>query len=503
MKITRRILRPVAALGSGLGVGLAQPDWGIWPLAFIALVPAFWAMNGVGFRGRIALGWWLGTAATMTTPWLPGAEGFSSYFGLSGLAGGLAALAVAQLFGAGSMMFFAGLAGDGGGGAVRGALRMAGAWIAAEWLRATLFTGLPWMLLAYSLQPVPHLAQLASIGGVLTVSGALVLCNAATAHLFNGSPRKAVWTVWAIGLALLVVPMSRTLGPISEGQVVLDPKGMKTGTGSTLRVSLVQGAFPADRRYQPGGTAEALGRLASETRALGPADLVVWPESSMNAVWPENQHVLVHAMRSMATSWLLFGAPRAENGRVYNSAVLVGPGAVPSGAHDKVRLLPFAERFPWPFSLRPGDLSAGDSARGLDLGTTRIGPLICYEILFEDLARYQVSQGAGILVNLSNEAWFYSKRAMRQNLAAAVFRSIELNRPILRATNTGLTAAIDSRGRVVAQLPPERLGGLAVRVRPASEHTVYYRFGYAIPAAISIWVAVLATVRALKGRAGS
>lgn len=509
MMISRRIsglsARPGAALVSGLAMGFAQPDWGLWPLAFIALAPLLWAIHGVGLRGRLALGWWFGTAATLTTPWLPGAIGFSNYFGLSPILGSLAALAVAQLFGAGSMMLFAGLSGDGAGACVRRALQMAAAWIAAEWLRGLLFTGLPWMLLAHSLQPVPALAQLASVAGVYSVSGALVLCNAAAAEFWIGSSRRDALTIAAIGFALLVVPIGRVLVPLQEGKVSVDPNHRTSEPGPGLRVSLIQGASRPERRYRPGSTALTIEQLVGQTRALGASDLVVWPETALRVLWPENKQLIADVMPSLGAPWLLLGVPRAEAGRFYNAAVLVGAETISSGAHDKVRLLPFAEKTPWPFTAKPGDLTAGASPRTLELetpssGATRIGPLICYEILFGDLTRSQVSQGAGILVNLSNEAWFGSTRAMRQNLAAAVFRSIEVGRPVLRATNSGLTAAIDARGRIAAQIPPEQPGGLAVRVRPGTESTIYTRWGYMFPAVVSIGVMLLPVARRRRPR---
>lgn len=499
MIISRRIRRIAAALASGLGMGFAQPDWGLWPLSFVSLIPLLWAMRGVGLWGRVGIGWCFGTAATMTTPWLPGAVGFSNYFGLPVAIGGLAALGVAQLFGAVSMMLFAGLAGDDQTSPLRSGLHIAGSWITAEWLRCVLFSGLPWMLLAHSLQPVPMFAQLASWGGVFSVSGALVLCNVSVLHIWSDTNRRQGFAVGAIGLSLLTLPMIRTWGPLEEGAIDVNSEESSPVGGSALHVSLIQGSLPSDRRLPSGNNEARMARLVAVSRGLGPVDLVVWPESAMTAVWPANRGLLAQAMQRMDTTWLLLGAPRSEEGRLYNAAVLVGSDAAPLGEHDKVRLLPFAERAPWPLAHRTGDLTAGTTPTPLELARTTVGPLICYEILFEDLARAQVEGGANVLVNLSNEAWFASTGAMRQNLAAAVFRGIEVGRPVLRATNSGLTVAIDARGRVVAEIPPDLEGGLSVVVQPAYGKTIYYRFGHWFPIVVALWVTTAVSRRLLRG----
>ena len=116
-------------------------------------------------------------------------------------------------------------------------------------------------------------------------------------------------------------------------------------------------------------------------------------------------------------------------------------------------------------------------------------PLICFEVLFADLAREHVDQGAGLLVNLSNDGWVAGTGGPEQHLAAAVLRAIELRRPLLRATTTGISAAIDPAGRVVAVLPENRAGRLLLDVRPGRRSSFYARWGDVVG-----WVALASAV---------
>ena len=150
------------------------------------------------------------------------------------------------------------------------------------------------------------------------------------------------------------------------------------------------------------------------------------------------------------------------------------------GYHDKVHLLPFAEYVPHPFP-RPGpgrlETAPGTAPRVLAFGRTGIGPLVCYEVLFAPLARRLALDGAGVLANLSNDAWFGRTGAVEQHLAASMYRAIETRRPLVRATHTGVTGAFDAWGRLVARLRTDEPGALAVDVLPGTGASVYVRVG--------------------------
>ena len=199
-----------------------------------------------------------------------------------------------------------------------------------------------------------------------------------------------------------------------------------------------------------------------------------------------NEDLVGSATGDLGPGYLLVGSPRVEGAtrpRLYNSAVLFGPERRIRGSHDKQRLLPFAEYWPWPLDGLdlPGVVTtAGGRPQVLVAGDVRLGAMICYEVVFSELAHALARDGAEILVNLSNDAWFGTTGAIEQHFAAAVFRAIETRRPLLRSTNTGITAAIDAAGRVVARLPPEHAGALEVEVLPSRASTWAVRLGGAV-----------------------
>jgi apolipoprotein N-acyltransferase len=142
------------------------------------------------------------------------------------------------------------------------------------------------------------------------------------------------------------------------------------------------------------------------------------------------------------------------------------------GRYDKTHLLPFTEVVPpllAALGVRGGHSAAGESIAPLEWNDTKLGILICYELLFPELSRELLRQGAGVLINPSNDVWFDDTAGPQQMLAAAVLRAVATRRPLLRATPTGITAAIDARGRVVAQLARGDARALVVDVWPLCE----------------------------------
>jgi apolipoprotein N-acyltransferase len=230
-------------------------------------------------------------------------------------------------------------------------------------------------------------------------------------------------------------------------------------------------------------------------------DLLVWPENALPVLLPANAHLVEDVLESLPArpARLLMGAPRSARDRpgvVFNSAMLFDAAGRPLDAHDKVHLVPFTEYLPVPFSALDSGrswLAAGASPRTLELEQgVRLGPLVCYEMLFAGLARELVAEGAGFLVNLSNDGWFGGTAGAEQHLAAAVLRAIELRRPVLRATSDGITVAIDAGGRMVGRLPSAAPGALVVDVVPARHPSVGMQAGRWLPLAAGVGLILLA-----------
>jgi apolipoprotein N-acyltransferase len=494
----------VAAAASGVMYALAQPNWGIWPLAGLCMVPLFRALAGASNRRRILLAYITGSIATAIATAVSGAVGAVAYFGMPLWAGALCALAIGQFFGAGSFVLFAVLAGDPSRShPALASLRVGAAWAAAEFVRSQLFTGLPWLLFGYALVPVPELAQSAVYGGVFLVSLWLAAFNSALARALRRQDlAPALATALGIAVCVAWIGIASTSDsslapptPPAPGAIRTVEEGEPTG-GDAIRVRAVQASIPDAWRRSSPGTVRAMEQLVELSGSSSDIDLVIWPENAVSALLPLNEQILGNTLIPLGPSvrHLIVGAPRADPevpGRLLTSAFLIGPDRQLVSHHDKVHRLPFAEYTPWPFSmlgLRGPETSAGTEPTVLVVGAIGVGPLICYEVLFPELTRRLVRDGAQILVNLSNDAWFGSTGAVAQHLAGAVFRAIETRRPMLRSTNTGITVAIDAQGRIVARLPMNTLGALEVEVTPNRELTPYVRTGD-----IVAWGALLGT----------
>jgi apolipoprotein N-acyltransferase len=187
-------------------------------------------------------------------------------------------------------------------------------------------------------------------------------------------------------------------------------------------------------------------------------------------------------------AFLLFGSPsyRIENRKVnhYNSAYLLSPSGNIAGKYDKIHLVPFGEYVPFGEILKLGSLGegignfkAGGEVITLSMPRGRFGVLICFEIIFPDLCRRFVRNGANFLVTLTNDAWFGRTSAPHQHLAIATFRAVENRVFIARAANTGISALIDPRGSIVGRSGLFTEEALSGTIRLATEKTFYTRYG--------------------------
>jgi apolipoprotein N-acyltransferase len=252
-------------------------------------------------------------------------------------------------------------------------------------------------------------------------------------------------------------------------------------------VSLLQGNIEQSLKWRPElleRSLETYLRLAREY----PAELVLLPETALpttlDALPSGYLKSLKEAAASKAGDILLGIVTRDQSGGYFNSAVGLGPGTTQS--YSKSHLVPFGEFTPrfleWTMSLMHIPMSnfgrgAGDQPP-LALAGERIAVNICYEDVFgEEIIR--ALPAATLLINLSNTAWFGNSLAQPQHLQIAQLRALETGRVMLRATNTGMTAAVSPEGRVIARLEPFSVGALQVVVRGRSGSTPYARWGNA------------------------
>ncbi len=436
-----------------------------WWLQFLGAMLLAWRVGGTQTRWRGAvLGWLYGTAwLTVATAWL-----YISMHRYGGLDAWLAALAVLALsaflslyLGATMAAFVAWRRGQ----AAIDALLFAALWFVAEWARGTLFTGFPWAAAGYAYLDGP-LASLAPWCGVYGL-GAVAAGLAAWVALSRSTKAAAIALV-ASGLVL-------------GGSMLVGVHDFTRSAGS-MPVTLLQGNVPQNEKFLASNLIRQLSWYGGEL-GVAPDGLVVAPETAiplLPSMTPKDYWNDLRAGFNRPGRAALVGVPLGDNEQGYTNSVVglsaqTMGGAMPSYQYSKHHLVPFGEFIPTGFHwfVRLMNIPLGDFNRGgLDQASfealgQRIAPNICYEDVFgEELAVRLVDEARAptLFANLSNIGWFGQSLAVEQHLQMSRMRTLEMQRPMIRATNTGATVVIDHRGHVTASLAPYKQGVLHASV---------------------------------------
>jgi apolipoprotein N-acyltransferase len=367
-------------------------------------------------------------------------------------------------------------------------------WVALEFLREFLLTGFPWATLGYSQHNWLRMVQSADLFGVYGLSYLIVLSNATVAECFFLKNKKPSQNRPGKTLAVLIVLL---LGNYAYGDWCL--KQNPDARAETLSVAVIQGNVPQELKWRPENqisTVRTYRNLSLQAGIDEAKDLIVWPEAAMPFYFQDGGPLAesVAELTAEANTSLLFGSPayRRDSGalRYLNSAFLLSAEAEVQGRSDKIHLVPFGEYVPLgkflPFVNKLvagiGDYSPGE-INPLPIGGHRLGVLVCYEVVFPELAREYVRQGSDLLVNITNDAWFGDSSAPWQHLAMARFRAIENRVWVARAANTGISAFISPSGRVVKQTSLFETAFLTSEVGLGSRPKLYSHMGDLIPGA--------------------
>ncbi len=416
-------------------------------------------------------------------------------------------------------------------GLVRLSLALALCWYLLEWAYACALA-FPWLAISAALAPWPLFLQSAEYLGAYGASALWLLgaellflallkpCPPVAQALAKGGgygffghfclalKQKAQTLAWQSPQSLkrgriLAASLGLILmgGLLCQGLYALGQNPLESGPGGadTMAALMVEGNVEQNQKWLPAFQRETLSlyerlsregleRLRAKDQTASP--LVIWPETALPYFFG-TRPLLDAVARDFARASgcpLLLGAPGLEKmpGEkepwVFNRAFLLGPDGQSLGFYDKEQLVPFGEYLPdWlklPFLEAllqgVGVYHAGRGAKPLRYGSLALGMLICYESIFPWLARERTAQGANILVDISNDGWFGTSPAARQHLWLTVGRALEQGRWIIRATNTGISAVIDQRGRIVHQGGQFQAGSLAARARLLEGFTLYH-----------------------------
>lgn len=356
-------------------------------------------------------------------------------------------------------------------------------WISIEWLRSIGMFGFTWGDLGYSQFKVLPLIQIAGVTGIWGVSLILAMSNAALASLAGARKTKA-GSGAAFGQVFLVVLI--TLGVTVFGLAV----ERQPLTGKPIRAAVIQGNINQDAVQDLAyceNVWNTYGRLTLDASSRG-ARLILWPESVIPGCPgrnPADQLKLRSLARATSANLLVGGHDEDNDGKVYNSALLISPQNGLLGKYAKVHLVPFGEFVParrfMPFMKNYRatlfDTCPGPGWNLLDTGSYKLGTAICFESIFPGIARRLTQSGAEVLCVITNDVWFGRSPAAEQHMSKSVFRAIENRRYLLRAASTGVSAIIDPRGRILDSQDIFRRKVIVETVRLQSGETFYTRHG--------------------------
>ncbi len=335
-------------------------------------------------------------------------------------------------------------------------------WVALEYLRSFLLTGFPWAYLGHTQYLNLPFIQMADTTGVYGLSFVILSVNAALFAVLHQWPKKT-FPFKEVTITVLIL-----LGFLIYGYVKMKHVDRAVARSPSLKVGLVQGNIDQSIKWNESFQLETLKiyRRLSLRVAEDKPDLIIWPETATPFFFQDAKEYqpIVLEIPEKTNAFLLFGTPfyRIEKGKVnyYNSAFLVSPSKKLIGKYDKIHLVPFGEYIPLKKLLSfiesslgegIGNFKPGKGIVNLSLPQGKFGVLICFEIIFPDLCRRFVKGGADFLVTITNDAWFGRTSAPFQHLSIATFRAIENRVFIARAANTGISAFIDPKGKIVKQ----------------------------------------------------
>ena len=442
--------------------------WLLWPLALAALL---WLIRDCRPRAALLGGWLFGFGHfvaglywTVISTHVYG--GAPAWLGVS------LCLSLSAFLALYPALFAAGLQWLGGIRSPWVLLAAPALWLLSELVRGWFFSGFPWFAGGYVLVGTAF-ASAAALVGVFGLSAMLLLWAVALLRIIVAAGAQR-YLAAAISLLL---PLLALLLPA--------PSSWVAASGAPIKVALIQGNVPQEQKWLAHMRAPTLARYREMSLAATDAQLLIWPEVAVTLPYDAVRDSYLFGLgqqlaRREATA--LVGITIREDGLPYNSVVAIG---AQQGRYDKRHLVPFGEYFPIPDWLRPimdvlgtpySDLGFGAAQQqAISVAGQRLSISICFEDVFgEEIALD--ARGAGLLVNMTNDAWFADSTAPHQHLQIARMRALETGRPMLRVANTGITALISGDGELLERTAQFQTVTLATTVQAVTGNTPYMRY---------------------------
>ena len=463
----------------------AFPVSGLWYLSFIALVPFFYALDSANNHCQRSFFGSLWAAVILTTMghWLFIA--LCQHYGLAWWKAVLffiicLLLPLAVIYGFFSLAysFFK------RDGVFFYAAVIPALWVAAEFLKELIPVLIPWGNIAYAVLPFQSFVQVADVTGVYGLTYLVVMVNGLFLVLIKAVRSKSIaWQRIVIAVCLAVGVFG---GTILYGQFRSESIRTLADESRPVAATLVQGNFSLEDRWSGMGfyhRVQTYLEMSREEDGADAAQIIVWPETMLNSSARLDDEFFKSLMRAIGPDALLVsgGLKSVPEGGAYNSAYFVsGKGRLQR--YDKHLLLPYAETAPlidWlgRFYTAPDEFVKGRSPICFDTFMGKIAASICFETLYPDYIRQSVRQGAEVLVNISNDAWFGDSAMPYMHLDGARMRAIENRRYVLRASNSGISAIIAPDGRIAKQSRLFEKARIIGSCRFMDHKTIYTRCG--------------------------
>jgi len=324
-------------------------------------------------------------------------------------------------------------------------------WVIFEWIRGCFLTGFPWLFVGVSQIDTP-LAGYAPLLGVYGVSLITTFIAALAACLFKSTQKQMLWQIGTIMLLIASGFYCRTLE-------FTHPKAM-------MDFALLQGNVAQTIKWDPNHAHATLKAYKALIQSVEENTLIILPEAAFPIPLPQSQDFVdtLEKIAAIKHQTILFGAPVSDtHGRYYNALIATG---MYNDVYFKKLLVPFGEFVPFESLLRgligffdlpmSAFIPGADNKLILQLGPLTVAPLICYEIAYPEAVRNSAKL-SNVIVTVSDDSWFGHSFGPTQHLEIAAFRALENQKYVLRTTNTGITALINEKGKVVAKLPRDKI----------------------------------------------
>lgn len=351
-------------------------------------------------------------------------------------------------------------------------------WVLSEWFRSWIFTGFPWLFSGYA-HTETWLSGWAPIGGVMWLSFLTALAAALLSQLSQSN--KNQYNIKSVKIASLAI-----IAAVVSGYF-LQQISWTSATGKNLSVVLIQPNTDQHKKWVYSEQQGILQQLKTQTQPHWGADIIIWPEAAIPTT-PKNVWRFLDQLDLQAKvnqTAFITGIPTYQpaSERYFNSVMMLGENR---GQYDKTRLVPFGEYVPFAsqlrglikfFNLPMSFFSLGDADQPLlNVAGEKVATAICYEIVYPNLVA-GIAKEATMLLTVSNDAWFGRSIAPRQHMQMARMRALENAKPMMRGTSNGVTALVDHRGEITAQLEQFSAGELSGTIAPRTGQTIFSQTG--------------------------